>query len=197
MKKYVFLILSLILVRNSLSQSTDIFDEGYFVNTISELLDNNIDSIKLYSGIDSINIHPEPFYTYIIKKYEDKTYITRKSKVYSIADRNKTISIQVFRLNKFLEIEEVLATGVQSGVILNNTTNRKIIDYKKGKINMITEIRNNFSDTTITNFNYFGDLVWKVNIQSNRSVEGENILTNKVIYIEYYRNGEILKTIKE
>jgi len=60
MKKYVFLILSLILVRNSLSQSTDIFDEGYFVNTISELLDNNIDSIKLYSGIDSINIHPEP-----------------------------------------------------------------------------------------------------------------------------------------
>lgn len=196
MKKYVFLSLILVLVRNSLSQSTDIFDESYFVNTISELLDNNIDSIKLYSGIDSINIHPEPFYTYFIEKHEENTYITKRSSLFHFFDQ-KMFSTQVYTLNKFLEIEEVLATGVQSGVILNNTTNRKIIDYKKGKINMITEIRNNFSDTTITNFNYFGDLVWKVNIQSNRSVEGENILTNKVIYIEYYRNGEILKTIKE
>src|SRR5690606_37572005 len=130
MKKYVFLILSLILVRNSLSQSTDTFDEGYFVNTISELLDNDIDSIKLYSGIDSINIHPEPFYTYFIKKHEEKTYITKRSSLFHFFDQ-KMFSTQVYTLNKFLEIENILEDGVQTGVILNNTTNRKIIDYKK------------------------------------------------------------------
>lgn len=198
--KYCNLLFFLTMSMCSFSQNTMIFDEDYFLNTISDLLDYNIDSIKLYSNNDSTQANLELFYTYIIDEKTDKTIIERKSKILvNFIDRTKLDemnSTQIFYLGHCLTIDSIHTSGVQDGVFLvnSNSINRKIIDYKEETISSITLIENNFSDTTSTNFYYFEDLIWKVKI---RKITGVNkIITNKVIYFEYYRNGKVLKQIK-
>lgn len=171
---------------NSFSQDSKIFDETYFINTVSDLLNDNIDSVKIYSKNESVGDDPNLIVSYTFKKEKNKLVVKRLKQNVLLIDGRRMNSIQIFYLGDNLAIDSIHKYGVQDGVFLVNTTNRKIIDYEEGAIKSITLIENNYSDTTVTSFNYFGNLAWKVNIRSSRNQQDKKITINDVFYIEYY-----------
>lgn len=195
--KYYNLLICLIIVMNSFSQDSKIFDETYFINTVSDLLNDNIDSVKIYSKNESVGDDPNLIVSYTFKKEKNKLVVKRLKQNVLLIDGRRMNSIQIFYLGDNLAIDSIHKYGVQDGVFLVNTTNRKIIDYEEGAIKSITLIENNYSDTTVTSFNYFGNLAWKVNIRSSRNQQDKKITINDVFYIEYYREGKVLKEIGE
>lgn len=64
----------------SVAQSSIVFDHEYFLNSLSEINNKNIDSIKIYSGSmdnkDSLVLL--------------EVYVFRNEKIYQVIDRKKT-----------------------------------------------------------------------------------------------------------
>lgn len=197
MKHFNFLFFSSLLSVNTFSQSAKMFDELYFINSLTDLMSNNVDSVKIYSLGDSAKDKSTLFCTYIIQSKEDVTVVERKTLVFSPILEIDINSSQVFYLNKNFVIDSIRTYGIQDAIFLANTIDKKIIEYEKDYIKSITVIGNNFSDTTVKNFHYLEKLVYKVNIEERSSRRKQSTTTNEVIYIEYYRKGEILKMIKE
>ena len=193
--KYLQLFTHLILFSfsiDSYSQNSKVFGETYFINSISDLLTNNIDSVNIYSKNALIQDSLHLIMWYSIEQNEDQTVITRKYNTMML-DGELTISTQTFYLNKDLIIDTVLFQGVQDGVYSSATIDRKIIDYTNGNIQSVTLLKNDFSDTTITNYWYLGDLATKTTIVNHGIRYRKNVTTQRDYYIEYYSAGQIYK----
>ena len=198
MKHYNFLIFYFLLATNSFSQSSEIFDESYFIHSLSDLLVNKIDSIKIYSKTESTGDNPKQTLSYDIRIEQNSLTVKKTSTVFSMLPNGiGTNSIQIFYLGNNFEIDSIHTQGVQDGIFLANIIDKKIIEYEKGAVKSVTVIENNFLDTTITNFYYSENLVYKVDIMKRKNRTAESKATNETIYIKYYREGELLQEIKE
>ena len=167
----------------SVAQSSVVFEHEYFLNSLSEINDKNIDSIKIYSG--SIDNKDSSVLV--------EVYLFRNEKKYQVIDRKKNILLptgQVFSSTKrfFVKnniVDSVSYEGVQDGVFIVRSLNTRIIDYDKGQIKKITVIENNYMDSTVYDFVYKNKLVSKVHIEYKEHMNGK-VKRSRIILINYY-----------
>ena len=173
----------------SVAQSSAVFEHEYFLNSLSEINNKNIDSIKIYSGSMDNKDSAVLIEVYVFRNVKNCQVIDRKKNILSPTGQIFSY-IKRFYVKKNV-VDSVSYEGVQDGVFIVRALNRRVIDYDKGQIKRITVIENNYMDSAVYDFVYKNQLVSKVSIEYKRHLN-EKVKSSQIVFINYYVRGEEL-----